>query len=276
MSETKTPLVSVVMPVFNAENYLAISVKSVLNQTFQKFEFIIIDDGSKDESLKIARKFAQNDRRVKVIARRVHTGICQSLNAGLRVARGKYLARMDADDFSYPKRLELQYNFLEKHPQAVICGGTIAVCNQNLKVLNTRKYPIQDKEIRQKILRLNPFAHPTIMVRKTALLKAGGYNPKYCPAEDYELYLRLGQFGQFANLNSRLLKLRVHSDSISAGKIRQQAKLNYFLRTKVAVKYDYPPTICDKVYFRFNQIGIYLIPNCLKFRVYNLLRSFLK
>jgi hypothetical protein len=174
---------------------------------------------------------------------------------------------MDADDFSYPTRIEKQFLYMEKHPDVVISGSSIEVCNENLKILNRRKYPKTDKAVRNNMFKINPFAHPAVIFKKDAVKKVGNYNPFLSGAEDFDLYFRMGREGLFANLSETLLKLRTHSESISANKISSQLKISLYIRLKAISEYGYRASISDKFYFFFSMIGIVLIPDFLKFSI---------
>lgn len=268
------PLVSVLMPAYNAERCIAAAIESILKQTFSDFEFIIIDDGSTDRTLSIIQGYSQKDSRVIVLKNEKNLGICSALNRGLENARGIYLARMDADDWSYPERLKLQLDFLQDHPEVVIVGGTIEVCDQDLRVLNRRSYPLTDEEIRKKILQLNPFAHPATFYRLETAKKVGGYNPHLALVEDYDFYFRAGKLGEFRNLSQILLKLRTYQASISSQYISSQARLNLYVRVKAASEYGYPTSWPDKFFFVLNLLGLLLVPNRLKFWLFNFWRRF--
>lgn len=274
MSKNNTPAVSVVMPAFNAEKHIKTAIQSILSQTFANLELIIIDDGSNDSTGDIIAKFAQKDKRIIVLRNKINIGICKSLNKGIKQARGKYLARMDSDDWSFPDRLYKQFAFMKKHPKAVVCGGAIEVCDGSLKVMNQRRYPVSDKKIREKMLRINPFAHPAVIFKKDAVLKVGGYNEKLFTVEDYDLYFRLGKIGKFANLSSKVLKLRTHKNSVSSKLIAKQARLNLYVRLKAVYEYGYIMNLSDKIYFFLNFLGVICIPSFLKFKTYNFLRRF--
>lgn len=272
----KTPAISVVMPVYNSAKYLPLAIESILNQTYSDFEFIIIDDGSTDASWDIIRGYATKDKRIKIKKNVSNLGICRTLNEGLSQAKSDFIARMDSDDWSYPDRFGKQLAFMKSHPKVVICGGGIEVCDSNLKVKNSRYYPASDKKIREKILRINPFAHPAVLFRADAFHKTGGYNPDLSGVEDYDLYFRIGKYGKFANVAEKVLKLRTHPDSVSSRIISKQARLNLYVRIKAITEYGYVMSFIDKVYFFFNFIGIGLIPGFLKFKTYNFLRGFQK
>lgn len=274
MLKSNLPLISVVMPTYNSAKYLTVAINSILDQSFKNFEFIIIDDGSFDKTKKILKEFKKIDKRIKLIKNKTNLGIVKSLNKGIEKAKGKFVARMDSDDWSYPERLKKQFNFMKRHPDVVICGGKINICDENLNIKNTRDYPTSDKKIRENIFKLNPFAHPAVMYLKAAFIKAGGYNEKLFTVEDYDLYFRLGNFGKLGNLSGNLLKLRTHKNSISNKFINKQARLNLYVRLKAVNEYGYKMSFYDNIYFVLNVFGIIFIPGYLKFKAYNLLRKY--
>lgn len=277
MSKNKrhTPI-SVIMPVFNAAEYLPTAIESILNQTYTDFELIIIDDGSRDSSWEIIKRYSVLDKRIKAKRNSSNLGICRTLNDGLSLAVGEYIARMDSDDWSYPDRLGKQLNFMKGHPEVVICGSAIEVCDRDLKLINRRSYPPSDRKIRKRMLTINPFAHPATMYKRQAVLKAGGYNEKLFTVEDYDLYFRLGNWGKFANLADTLLKLRIRDDSISYTNVRRQTALNLYVRLKAAAEYGYAWRITDLVYFIAGLVGTIVIPARHKFKFWNAIRTKLR
>lgn len=231
-------MISVILPVYNGEKFLRESIESILNQTYENFEFIIINDGSTDGSLKIINEYASKDPRIKVISRE-NKGLVDSLNEGIDLAKGKYIARMDADDISLPERLELQLNHMEENPEITILGTYIEVFgDESNEVESVNKWfndKISSDNISLKISRGCPIAHPTVMM-KTKFAKLEKYS-SYCPAiEDYELWIRTITKGYtITNIDKTLLKYRVHSKSksyIEKGELtlkqRAECKLNYF------------------------------------------------
>ncbi len=211
MEEIKTPLVSVIMPVYNAEKYLREAIESILNQTFTDFEFLIFNDGSTDSSLEIINSY--KDERIILAYNDKNTGYVQHLNEGIKRAKGKYIARMDADDIALPKRFEKQVAFLEKNPVYILCGSRIRCFGE---VEEQVTLPIEDEEIRLKMLYITPFAHPSVMIRKSVLVdNALLYDDSVMPAEDHDLWVRLSQFGKLHNLQENLLLYRTHKQNIS-------------------------------------------------------------
>lgn len=209
------PIVSVIMPVYNAEKYLCDSIESILKQTLHDFEFIIIDDGSSDGTSSIIND-NYNDKRIIYVKNSENKGIVYSLNRGLALAKGKYIARMDADDICVETRLTDQVNFLDTHPDIDICGAYV----QNFSDLGlgeVRKYPVSSEIIRASLVFNNVFAHPVVMMRHSTLLEHGiHYDEKFLNAEDFGLWSSMLEFGGYANIPKVLLRYRVNDTSISA------------------------------------------------------------
>lgn len=205
MGEKMAPTISVVMPVYNAEKYLEEAVRSVLNQTFTDFEFIIVDDASTDDSLKLLKTF--KDDRIKVLQNKNNKGITKSLNKGLRHARGEFIARMDADDICMPKRFEKQMEALEGFD---ICGSHIVFINEKGEETGKREYDVSNLD--ETILLENPLAHPTVMFRQECIDEVGLYDKRFSSSQDYDLWLRFyANEYKFTVVNEALLKYRIHS-----------------------------------------------------------------
>ena len=214
----QTPRVSVVMPAYNVEKYVAEAVESILSQTFGDFEFIIVDDGSTDGTGAILSAFARKDDRIRLI-RQENKGLCGARNAANAQARGELLAIMDADDVALPDRLRMQLDFLDQHEDVVLVGGSFHMIDEKGRFL-TILYPPEDgKEIQELMIRGHTAVHqPCAMVRKSAVERVGGYDESFQSAEDLDLWLRLGEIGKLANLKEPVLKYRLRSSSISGSK----------------------------------------------------------
>lgn len=211
---TPTPTVSVVMPAFNAAEFLDGAVSSILGQTFRDFEFIIIDDGSTDDTASILEKYAQADGRLRVF-RQSNEGVIAALNRGCRLARGRYIARMDADDISLPHRIERQLDYLEKHPQVGIVGTWITEIERDGSVRrNWCPSPLP------MVLRWRHFFggcvhHPSVLMKRGVLAKIDFYRPDAFPVEDLDLWLRASAITEFGNVPEVLFKYRVWGGSVS-------------------------------------------------------------
>ena len=219
MKPKSLPLVSVIMPVYNAEKYVGLAIDSILKQTFTDFEFLIFNDGSSDNSKQIIESF--KDPRIKFYDSVSNSGYVAHLNRGIELATGKYIARMDADDISLPERFELQVNFLESHPDIGLCGAWILQFEGNdepdKRVLY--KYPADHDEICVTLLRHNSFAHPVVMMRRKILIEYGlRYDPEYMPSEDARLWVSIKKYTRLHNIQKVLLQYRKHNNQISTEK----------------------------------------------------------
>lgn len=202
------PLVSVILPVYNGEKYLAEAIESILSQTYANIELIVIDDGSKDASSSMLDHYLLfNEKRMKII-RQENTGLIGALNRGLQECTGVFVARMDQDDISYPERIQTQVDFLLNNPDIDLCGSWIRVFNEE-GMSRLHKYPQSDLTIKAKMLFENPIAHPSVMFRKGFLDK---YSP-YKDIEDYATWLFLAPNSHYANLPIPLLHYREHSEN---------------------------------------------------------------
>jgi glycosyltransferase involved in cell wall biosynthesis len=209
------PTVSVVMTAYNTEQYLALAVDSILAQTFEDFEFIVIDDGSTDRSAAILRDYAARDERIRLTSR-PNTGVVRAANEGISLARGKYLARMDSDDISMPYRFARQVSYLEANPEIVCVGGYFELIDECGRPLSLLRPPTTHTEIEEQALAGHgAICHPTATIRHDAMVKIGGYDEEFTFAEDLDLWLRLAEVGQLANLPETILQYRLHDRSVS-------------------------------------------------------------
>ena len=211
----EAPLVSVQMPVFNGVEHLAESIESILNQTFKNFEFIIIDDGSTDASLEILQRYAAKDSRIRLLSRE-NRGLSATQHELVTLARGEFIAQLDQDDIALPQRLELQVDFLNKNSAVVCVGGSYQLIDGAGRYLTTLRLPTENSEIQAANLQGHcALHHPSTMMRRQAVQAVGSYDIGYNSATDFDLWLRLGEVGQLANLDSVILKYRLHEKSVS-------------------------------------------------------------
>jgi glycosyltransferase involved in cell wall biosynthesis len=216
--------VSVLLPVYNGERYLRDAVGSVLSQGFTDFELLLLDDGSTDRSLEIMQGFANGDSRVRVISRE-NRGLVATLNQLVGEARGELLARMDADDICLPDRLQRQVDFLAAHPEVVCVGGDVELIDDAGRFLTVLRMVHDDASIQGQALEGHTtICHPCALMRRSAVQAVGGYHAEFYPTEDLDLWLRLGEVGQLANLSGPVLRYRLHGSSISGSDaVKQRA-----------------------------------------------------
>jgi glycosyltransferase involved in cell wall biosynthesis len=216
----KTALVSVVMPTYNAESTADEAVCSILSQTWKNLEFIIVDDGSTDNTVSILERYEKLDGRISVHCQ-VKEGLVAALNWGCRRARGKYIARMDADDISLPCRIERQVEFLNGHPEIGILGTWVSRMNENGLITGESRPSTNAQVLKWQHFFGICVIHPTVMIRRELLEKLEFYRPEVLYAEDMDLWLRASTITKFGNVPEVLFKYRVWRNSISK-RLRQE------------------------------------------------------
>ena len=223
------PLVSVLMPCFNAGQYLYSSISSVLNQTYSNLELIVVDDGSTDSSLAVASCF--NDDRVRVIKNETNLGIVTSRNIGISHAKGELLACLDADDIALPERIELQVKFMSEDPELALLGSSAYLIDESGVVFDAADVPETHGDICRNILRGNSIIHSSVMMRANIVKLLGGYVKDYSLAEDYALWIKIASGYKVSNLPERLVKYRVHSSQISQTALVEMRKVVSAIQT---------------------------------------------
>lgn len=205
------PTVSVILPVYNAGPYLRNAIESILQQTHTDFEFIIVNDGSIDDSEKIIRGYT--DQRIRYYSQE-NQGLISTLNRLIKLARGKYLARMDQDDVSFPERLKIQVDYMNKNNNLGLVGSWVQVIDKNENLLGTVKYPVTSEFIKAALaVRRRCFVHGSVMMLRSL---NPIYSHKFIHAEDYDLWCRLVSVTQAINIPRVLYQWRFHSSSISS------------------------------------------------------------
>ncbi|MES2224753.1 MAG: glycosyltransferase [Patescibacteria group bacterium] len=198
-----TPLISIILPTYNGAQFIGAAIKSVLSQTYTQWELLVISDGSTDNTEDVVAQFTSKDSRISYMFNEQNLGIQKTLNKGISIARGKYIARLDDDDrWIDASKLAMQVTHLEAYPECVLVGTDAIVMNGAGVALSKNIMPKSDKTIRAKMLSKNCFLHATVVFRKSAIDNVGGYSESSSTlhAEDYDLWLRLGTQGMVENL----------------------------------------------------------------------------
>lgn len=205
------PLVSVVMPNYNSEKYIQEAIESIINQTYDNWELIIIDDNSKDNSWNIIKSYSEKDNRIRAYKNPKNMKIAKTRNEGLnRVSNtAKYIAVMDSDDVSMNTRIEKQVDFLENNLDFGAIGGHTYIINEDSKIIAERKYETNPEKISKIIIKKSPLANPVSMIRKSVIKELGGYNEKYLRCHDYEMWFRIAENHKLGNIDEYLLKYRL-------------------------------------------------------------------
>ncbi len=241
------PLISVVMPVYNAEKYLRDSVESILEQTYKNFEFIIIDDGSTDKSAAIIKSY--KDPRI-IFKSRKNKGQTATLNEGMMLATGEYLARQDADDISASERFEKQIQFLTNNPEVALLGTNYNVVNEGGELWFTTSLFTDSNDLKKALVFSNQLGHGTVMIKKDILQEVGVYDESINISQDYDLWSRISHKYHVANLKEPLYIWRYYAESLSTGNPEKTQKefwnvrdreFEYFIANKKSFRYSFRP-----------------------------------
>ncbi len=224
------PLVSVLLPVFNGEAYLPEAIESVLGQTFEAFEFIIVNDGSSDRSSEIIASYI--DQRIHCLNFETNVGLVDALNAGLSVAQGKYIARIDADDKWCPDKLEKQLGLFSERPEIALCGTWYTQIDYDGEVIRSVDLPVLPEENYVQLFMQNTFVHSGVMFQAQIVRSLGGYDSAWQHIEDYALWLALAEKYPVYNLPERLVYYRLHRNSVSCHHFKKQREKVLALRRK--------------------------------------------
>lgn len=211
------------MSVHNGERFLPMALESILEQSFRDYEFIIVNDGSTDATASMLESYQRADSRVRVLHQE-NRGLVMSLNQGVELARGMYIARMDSDDIAVGDRLERQVREMERCPKVGVIGGAVEVIDAMGRVLGTMRFPTRDVEIKGRLaVGECALCHPAVLMRTDVVRSVGGYRAVAVDAEDYDLWLRIADRYQLGNLGTVVLRYRRHAGQVSVERFRRQA-----------------------------------------------------
>lgn len=226
-------MISVLMPIYNAESYLYPAIDSVLSQTFQNFELILIDDGSTDSSAKICKEFLSKDKRVRYIFHK-NSGMAFSLNRGMKISKFNLIARFDSDDIMYPQRLQKQYDYFQKNNDIGILGSLGHYINSRGKIIGKTYSDVNEEKINSWYIPFNEpigLLHPSVMFKKKLITDIGGYRGKFWPCEDIDLWNRAIENNiKIDVLQDFLIKYRLHSSSAISNSHMKNRKLYRWVR----------------------------------------------
>lgn len=251
------PRVSVLMPVYNAEGFLAQAIDSIIGQTYSDWELVIINDGSTDSSKTIIESYS--DKRIKYYENEGNLKLIKTLNKGIDLCQGEYIARMDADDISLPERLAKQVAFLDDNPLHIMCGTDAAVINNEGQKIGKIRNIDSNDFLQINLLFSDPFVHPSVLIRRDVLI-AKRYDEYYKHIEDYELWCRIAPLGHIANINEDLLEYRWHDTNISVLHSDTQSKIKDEIIIQQLQNLDVVPTedelYCHKITFQLYAMGV--------------------
>jgi len=256
----QTPLVSVVVPIFNAERFLSDAIESVLTQSYRNLELILVDDGSTDDSYQIAQRYADRDARVKLVRNDRNVGIVLTRNRAFDETSpaARYFAVLDSDDVCLPDRLLRQVDFMESHPEHALVGGNTLIIDEQGAEIGRRIYPSTHEALIAVITRYNPIAQPSVMIRRTALEQVGRYDEHYSRCQDYDLWLRMAARFKIANLDAFTLKYRISATQGKRVKLRDS--LRFTLQIQRRWLFYAPFFRPQNVLFWIAQHGLLIMP----------------
>ena len=270
------PLISIIIPVHNGEKYIKESIDSCLTQTYKNLEIIIVDDKSEDNTLNILKNYGN---RITVIPVEKQNGLGNVINIGIRKSKGKYIARMDADDIMYPTRIEKQVEYLESHTNCVAIGGQIDIIDENGNITGHREYAVEDKDIKKNLFLFQPFAHPAVTLRRSTLEEIGLYPEDMWKVEDVKLFLILSTKGEFHNLEDTVLKYRMTFKTESQSKMLDHFKKTNEIRNWAVKELGIKPTVREYVIWNIQKIGVHILsifPPTLFMKSFELFRKLFK
>lgn len=276
----KMPLISVIMPVYNAGNFLCDAIESILNQTYQNFELIIVNDASTDGSAKVIREYAKKySDKIKAVhlTKNINGGGDAAGNVGFALARGEYVARMDSDDIADPSRLEKQVKYLQSHKQIDVLGSCTDVINAKGEVMGQKNVPLTHKTILQEFFTFHPMIHPTVMVRRSSIIGNVLYSQELPSNNDYLTFFKLIMTGKrFANLPDKLLSYRLHGTNDSLLKLKRNFINSLKTRYIAVTQLGYKPSLFAVLKLISQCIVVFVLPEKVAVEIYLLVRGIRK
>lgn len=250
------PLVSIVIPVHNGQEYIKESIDSCLNQTYDNIEIIVVDDKSTDNTLNILKEYGDS---ITVIPVEKQNGLGNVLNIGIRASKGQYIARMDADDVMYPTRIQKQLEYMQKNPNCVAVGGQIDIINKDGEIVDHREYAVEDKDIKKNMFLFQPFAHPAVMLRRSTLEDVGLYPENMWKVEDVKLFFLLSRKGEFHNIEDTVLKYRMTFTTQSQSNMVDHFKKTNEIREWAKKELGIKPSFRQYILWKLEIVSVYIL-----------------
>lgn len=274
MNKNITPLISVVMPVYNAADFLRPALDSIINQTYKNWELIAVDDASTDASQKILKEYQAKDKRIKVLKNINNLGVSKSANKAISHAKGDYIARMDADDICYPDRFEKQTSYLQDNPDTLAVGMQCHLINEKEEIIGDKLFPTSFKNIKAMMFWSIPVQQPSIMFNcKKIPVDFPWYDGGFRSAEDLELIFKLFKMGKVENMSDFGLKYRIHTRNTSLINPKKTFYLTLKSRLRAIRKHGYRPSLKGLVLTIIQTIVVFIVPAKYVFPLYSIVRG---
>lgn len=265
------PLISVIMPVYNGMPYLKQAIRSIQDQTYKNWELICIDDCSTDGSLASMLAFARKDKRIRIFKNSTKKYLSGSLNFALVKVRGKYIARMDADDISLPNRFDLQLKLLESNRDLVAVGGWEEIIDESGDVLGVKTFPSDSKKCYRLLMNMMPVQPPLLMARASVMKKLR-YDTGISKHDDIDMHLKLTQFGNFSNVEEVIFSYRKRMNSYTFSNVKKVFFMALFVRLRAIFKYNFRPHWSSLLVCLSQIILVLVLPSSLIIKLFELLR----
>lgn len=262
MTKNSLPLVSVVMTVYNAATYLVEALDSLVSQTYPYLEFIVVDDGSTDSSWKIIQKYSKSDPRFRIYQLKKNSGCSIASNFAFAKTKGKYIARLDADDIAYPDRFQKQVAFLESHPQVVMLGGQCDIISEDGKLIGQKSFPLKHQDIVNSLFSINPIQHPASIFRAKTFKDAGiKYEKEWLISHDLKIVFQLLSFGHLANLPDKVIYYRHRPNSLTHSNPKYVFEETLAIRNWAKDTGIYTPTATGYLTHQVESLLVAILPN---------------
>ena len=277
MKTQKQPLVSVIMPVYNAERHVEKAVESILSQTYKNIELVVVDDFSTDNTYPLLMALAKKDKRIKLSRNEKNLGVSNTVKRTIDKATGEFLARMDADDVAFANRIHKQVEYLTLHTDVVAVGGQCQVIDEKGNIIGTKTFPTEFEAIYRYIFEFVPLQQPTLMIAVKRLphdfmFYRDGMNT----AEEIELIFKLFQYGKVENLPDTLLKYRIHTTNTSFKNVKKTFFLTLISRVRAVLLFGYKPTLRGVIVTLMETLLVFMLPKSVLLKLYSRVRHLSK
>jgi glycosyltransferase involved in cell wall biosynthesis len=265
----KKPLVSVIMPIYNGSKYMVEAIDSILDQTYKNFEFIIVNDNSTDSTWEILKSYKKRHPKLRIINLTSQHGPFGAINFALRYAKGEFIAPMDSDDVSLPKRLEKQVQFLLNNKDVIIAGTYARIIDSQGKIIGKKAFATKNGDIYRKFFEVHPIVHPSSMIRRSLLPKQDKiYYEKFGINDDYYTFFRLLKYGKFANIDEFLFNYRIHLKNNSLQGLKGKLMNTIKIRLIALTQLGYRPTLMGLIKFTGQIIVGLILPESWLFTLF--------
>jgi len=264
----KEPFITVFTPNYNCAGFISETIESIINQTYENFEYIIIDDLSTDESWKIIQNYADKDKRIRIYRNKKKLGIAKTRNKGFkkRSPKSKYFVIIDSDDVSLKNRIGIQIRFLEDNPSYGLVGSNVIIINENSKIIGFREFPSTNNEIRKHFIPFNPIAQSSVILRDEVINQIGFYDENFNGCEDYEYWLRVAIDWKLYNLKKPLIKYRVSKTQFKYNSLKKTIKDGIVIQNKAIYLYNYPDNFNNELIRKILRLSL-LFPKIVIYKI---------